>query len=385
MRRALIGAMLVAVAGGVLQRPPALAAQETLSLAGRWTLNRTLSQAPREIGFNADWITSGAGGEDSPGTSGGRGRRGSGRAANAGAFPDRPESADDAARMRQLTAEVRTPPASVTITDAPSGITITDDKGQSRTFHPDGREEVLHIGDVPLPTTTRWDADHLVILYAVEAGRQLRYTISRITSPPQLIVDIKFLEHGRGDEVRRVYEPAGTGAPTPPSAPAAAESFADVPLAARPSGDRVPQQTFNQKPDAELRGITSLGLVVESLSAQATACGLTQETLEKAATKTLTDAGLKVLRNSDEDTYIYVEVITTKLSSGLCVSRYDASLYTHTTTKLSYQETPVLVQVSLLHQGGIAGGSPAAHGQSVAQGLTQYIEQFAARIRAANK
>jgi len=121
------------------------------------------------------------------------------------------------------------------------------------------------------------------------------------------------------------------------------------------------------------------------LSAQATACGLTQETLEKAATKTLTDAGLKVLRNSDEDTYIYVEVITTKLSSGLCVSRYDASLYTHTTTKLSYQETPVLVQVSLLHQGGIAGGSPAAHGQSVAQGLTQYIEQFAARIRAANK
>jgi hypothetical protein len=69
----------------------------------------------------------------------------------------------------------------------------------------------------------------------------------------------------------------------------------------------------------------------------------------------------------------------------LCVSRYDASLYTHTTTKLSYQETPVLVQVSLLHQGGIAGGAPAAHAQAVVRGVTQYIEQFAARIRAANR
>ena len=55
---------------------------------------------------------------------------------------------------------------------------------------------------------------------------------------------------------------------------------------------------------------------------------------------------MRVLRNSDKDTYVYV--ITTSLSTGLCVSQYDAFLYTHTTAKLSYQETPVLVQVSLL-------------------------------------
>jgi hypothetical protein len=158
-----------------------------------------------------------------------------------------------------------------------------------------------------------------------------------------------------------------------------------VPLAARPSGDRAQPQTFNQKPDAELKGLSTLGVVVETLSSQATACGLSQETLETAASKTLSDAGFKILRNSDEDTYLYVDVITTRLPSGLCVSRYDASLYTHTTTKLTYQESPVLVQVSLLHQGGIAGGAPAAHAEGVLKGLQQYIDQFATRIRAANK
>lgn len=142
---------------------------------------------------------------------------------------------------------------------------------------------------------------------------------------------------------------------------------------------------FNQKPGAELKGLTKLGIVVEDLSPQAAACGLSQGTLEAAVSKRLSDAGFKVLRNSDEDTYVYVNVITTSLSTGLCVSRYDAFLYTHTTAKLSYQETPVLVEVSLLHKGGIAGGASAAHAEGVLRGVQEYVDQFATRIRDANK
>jgi hypothetical protein len=104
------------------------------------------------------------------------------------------------------------------------------------------------------------------------------------------------------------------------------------------------------------------------LSPQAAACGLSQGTLETAVSKRLSDAGFKILRNSDEDTYVYVNVITTSLPTGFCVSRYDVFLYTYTTAKLSYQETPVLVQVSLLHKGGIAGGAPAAHAEGVLRG-----------------
>jgi hypothetical protein len=144
-------------------------------------------------------------------------------------------------------------------------------------------------------------------------------------------------------------------------------------------------QTFNQQPGAELKGLTKLGSVVEDLSPQAVACGLNQSNLETSVSKRLSDAGFKVLRNSDEDSYVYVNIITTSLSTGLCVSRYDVILYTHTTAKLSYQQTPVLVEVSLLHKGGIAGGAPAAHAESVLRGVMEYIDQFTMRIRDANK
>ena len=73
------------------------------------------------------------------------------------------------------------------------------------------------------------------------------------------------------------------------------------------------------------------------------------------------------------------------MSTGLCVSRYDAFLFTHTTAKLSYQETPVLVQVSLLHKGGIAGGASATHAAGVLRGVQEYVDQFSTRIRDANK
>ena len=156
------------------------------------------------------------------------------------------------------------------------------------------------------------------------------------------------------------------------------------------SGDRTLGQPFNQQPDAELKGLTKMGVVVEDLSAAAAACGLNQTTLETAVSKHLTDAGFKVLRNTDEDTYVYVNIITTTTSTttasaGLCVSRYDVFLYTHTTARLSYQDTPVLVQVSLLHKGGLAGGAPAAHADGVLKGVQEYVDQFATRVRAANK
>lgn len=139
-----------------------------------------------------------------------------------------------------------------------------------------------------------------------------------------------------------------------------------------------------QKLDAELNGITTVGVVVEDLSSQAAACGLKQEAIEAAASKILTDSGLKVVRNSDNDTYVYLNVQTTSVPPGLCVSRYDAYLYTHTTAKLSYQVSPVLVQVSLIHEGGLAGGSAATHGTNLVKSLMQYVDQIGARIRRAN-
>ena len=125
--------------------------------------------------------------------------------------------------MQQLTAEVRNPSAHLTIVETPTAVTITDDRGQSRTFHPDGKEEVLQLDGVPVGVTAKREAGRLVVLYKVEQGRELRYTYSRAASPPQLVVDVQFIERGGGDEVRRIYEPASatetlaaaTAAPSP--------------------------------------------------------------------------------------------------------------------------------------------------------------------------
>ena len=99
----------------------------------------------------------------------------------------------------------------------------------------------------------------------------------------------------------------------------------------------------------------------------------------------LKSAGFTVLMNTDEDSYVYVNVITGSLSTGSCVSRFDVTVYTHTTARLTYQPSPVLVQVSLLHKGGISGGASAGHAATVVKTVSEYLDEFITRIKAANK
>jgi len=370
-------------------------AQNASDLAGRWTLNNALTSGPREIGFGVDWVLPAApGAAPSGGQSGGGGRRGgrggggsSGRSGGSEMYPLHPESEADARRLSQLTAEAREPSTHLVIVDTPSAVTMTNDRGKARTFHPDSRDEVLQLEDgVDVSANTKRDAGRLIVLYQVEEGRQLRYTYSRNATPAQLIVNIAFVGRGGGDEVKRVYEPSRPDEPMTAPAPTATGAGSGlVPATGSVTAAGAQQAPLNQGPDAELKGLTTLGVVVEGLSQQATACGLKQEALEAAVTKHLTDAGFKVPRNTDEDSYVYINVMTASLSNGYCVSRYDATITTHTTTTLSYQKAPVLVEVSLLHKGGIAGGAPAVHADGVVKGLLDYLDGFITRIRDANK
>ena len=54
----------------------------------------------------------------------------------------------------------------------------------------------------------------------------------------------------------------------------------------------------------------------------------------------------EVLRNTDEDTYLYIRVVTAATTSGTCFSRYDAIVYSYTAATMSYGSRPALVQVS---------------------------------------
>jgi hypothetical protein len=377
----------LAAAAALALLPDSAGAQAASPLAGAWTLNRSLSEMPREIGFDVNWFPPPAterGGATSGGGRGGRrGSAGSGAAGSTGPFSQRPESYDEARRVQLLTTEARNPPPRLTIVDTPAAVTMTNDLGQSRVLHPNVRDESIDVEGVRLIANTRRDGERLVVDYLVEKDREVRYTYSRSATPPQLVVEVEFLERGSGDKARRIYEPTVAVETPPPPSPSRPAADAGRPASPAPASSA--QETFDARPGAELRGLKTLGVLVEELSTQAVSCGLNHDALEAAVSKRLADGGFIVRRNSDDDTYVYVNVMTTTLSNGTCVSRYDAFLYTHATANLSYRDRPVLVQVSLMHRGGMGSSVAMSHAAAVTRGLEDYVGLFVAQIRDANK
>jgi hypothetical protein len=380
----LVVAWVAAVAG---QGKPA--APAPVDLDGTWKLNRGLSQFPSDLGFGMDVIGGGRTTITDPGRGGG------GQSMSPGLAVGRPASREEAMNSRQLVDEVRNPPEQLTIAEGAGAIVVTADGGRSRTYYPDGREAFTPLEAAPVATVSRWEGSRLIIRYKVEPGREVRYTVSRKSSPSQLVVQVELVERGGRDLAVRIYEPEGPAAPAPvvplpsqrPPAARAQQTPADsarpsfvpaVPGAAAPAG-------LDQRPGAEFKGLTSLGLVVEDLGQEAVSCGFQQDAIEAAAAKSLSGAGLKVVRNTDEDTYLYVHVITLATTTGYCISRYDVSLFSNTTATLTYGSRPVLVQASLLHKGGITGSGTKGHGDTVMRTIIQYVDQFAAQVRDANK
>ena len=401
MTSSIRAAVLAAACMLGLLTPAAARSQDSGNLTGRWVLNRNQSQVDKEVGFNPDWLIAGvrsAQRESGGGGGGGRGRRGSGGGQQGDVAAPR-ESEEDARRAQQLSAEARTPSPHLTIVDTRGTVTITDADDVSRTLHTDGNDDYLQVRGLPITAVTVRDSGQVVVRYKVEQGRELRYTYSREAAGPRLTVDIQFVERGGvADTVRRVYDLIGPEDPFPttPDVQSKTDSGANAAVPAVPpaaglrgaapaaSPEGAPLMPSNQQPDAELRGLTRLGIVIEALSAQAASCGLTQAALEAAVAGKLKSAGFTVLMNTDEDSYVYVNVITGSLSTGSCVSRFDVTVYTHTNARLTYQPSPVLVQVSLLHKGGISGGAAAGHSAAVVKAVSEYLAEFITRIKAAN-
>lgn len=397
---AVVAALAVAGMSGWLT-----AAQARAEFAGRWTFAPGLSRIPKDLGFGMDMLAGAT--PDADERLGGTG------------FPAMQtyrESADDAARRTRLVDEVQNPPLHLSITETADAVTIDNERTQPRTLHTDGRTDAQAIGPIGVSSSARWEGSRLEVRYRVQQNRELLYTYARTENPPRLVVDVKLVERNGHDSATLVYEPAKPGEPREPErkpippAPAGKPSAVPPagpgeggfpqgaerpgapgnqgPLGQFPPGQQAParpQAPVLQGPDATLRGLTSVGLVVEELRPQAAACGLTRGPIEAAVLKALTDVGLKVARDSDEDTYVYVDIITTSTSAGLCVSRYDVSLFANATATLSHQTATSLVQAVLLHDGGIAGGTAAVHAETVLKNVKQVAENFASRIKAANK
>ena len=372
-------AALAAVAASAL--PSAAQSQTSSPLNGVWTLNRSLSQFPKEFGFTLDVSAASEEGPSPSGASGGGrgGRRGGGSRTSGGPIAGPRESYEDNQRVQLMTSEARTPPVRLMIVDNGAAVTITNELGQARTIHPNGRQEPVEIQGVVFMTTSRRDGDNVIADFQVERDREVRYTYSATGTPRHLSVDVELLERGTGQKATRVYD-SGTSA----DEGVAANRLSGVP-AVPAAANEAPRENFDQRPGAEFKGLRNVGVLVEDLGPEAQACGLKRDVIEDALSRRLTAGGLSVRRNSDEDTYVYVNIITTATPNGSCVSRYDAFLYTHATAKLTYRDQPVLVQVSLMHRGGIGSSAAASHAAAVSHGLEGYVDLFVSQIRDANK
>jgi hypothetical protein len=359
LRTPISAIVVVAVLSG-----PQLSAQNPTDLAGTWTLNRQLSQFPREVGFSASFLPT----EPTAGVD-----RSNRRGAQS-------ETQEDSTRVRFLTDEVRLPPDRLTIEVTPAIVTITPDPGAARSVQAGLRDQPVKVGPVTAITNTSWDSGRLTIAYNAGNSRVLRYTYSVGQTPGTLAVDVDFIEGGRsGDRVRRVYDKAAANpAPSTTTAPRGVDPPGSSPASSSPAA-------LDQRPDAPLKGLMRLGVVVEGIGSDAAKCGLKQEAFETAVTQRLTDAGFRIVRDTDDDTYLYVNINTVTASNALCVSRYDVTLYSHAAAPLTHTASPVLLQVELLHKGGLSGGGPAVHADGVLKSVLEYVDQFSTRIRNANR
>lgn len=212
----MLACLVVALAGVVVAHARAV---EHPDLSGTWKLNGGNSDMPAEVGFDPDWQdtepksgrrSGGGGGGRSSGGGGGRGggrsSGSSGGSSSIGAIAPRFESEEDSRKIRELVAEVKNPPASMTIIQTDAAITIADANGRTRTFHPTGKEETLRLEAGPIGVVSRWELTELVIRYRVEKDRELRHTFARTAGARQLLVTTQFAERGRGQIIKRVYD-----------------------------------------------------------------------------------------------------------------------------------------------------------------------------------
>ena len=182
-------------------------------LSGTWTLNRSLSEFPHEVGFDPDWHDADPTGQAGTGrSSAGRGGRAGGRGSGGGesnrtgSVSPIFESEDDSRKSRELVHEIKEPATTLTISQTEFAVTMVDAGGRTRTFHTSGKEDRVELDAGPLGAIAKWENAQLVIRLLVEKNRELRYRYSRDPKSPHLLVEIQFADHGRGALIRRTYD-----------------------------------------------------------------------------------------------------------------------------------------------------------------------------------
>jgi hypothetical protein len=190
--------------------PPPAAAEARPDLSGNWSLDRSISNDPSQVNFEARPDNRS---QRTSGFSGGSRRRG-GFGGSGGSRPDSPDAAaastpDERARLQTLTDLLRTASASLVISHHDPSFVINDAQNHTQFFKTDGSMDEHQLGSVTLTSTTHWEGSRLITAYALSSRQQLVCTYTLLPATKQLVLrvrrDITEVQRGTGPELKLVY------------------------------------------------------------------------------------------------------------------------------------------------------------------------------------
>ena len=348
------------------------------TIAGAWVLNPALTQRPEEIGFTPEWARA----QGSGGT-----RRG-GPGSGGGAMGVPASSRERERQHARGAAHRRCADTALTTHHHPEGHRHRD-RGRSgaRAHLPsrrasrvtdDRHRATAHYGTVgwaqPRRGLRRRDRP-AATLHVHVVGRS--HAVASEHSVPRA---------GReGDEVRLTYEPAGAHERGIVSGvPGGARRAVSVSIAAAWRTGGRGAICASSAAAARIRAARSDHDRHGRRGSERGRQGVRARSGEDQNFDRAHPGGcrFKTERFGNEETYLFLSVVTSRLPDGLCVSRYDASLVTRQ-RDVSVPEGSVAVPVQLLHEGGLARGSPASHASAVMDALVKSASRFVSQIRAA--
>ena len=203
-----VGVLIAAV----VLTPCALVAQSqkpATSLAGGWTRNQDLSDAPAERGQQGD--DSGQSGGRNRGGGGGGGRRGGGFGGGGGGRggmgrggnPVQPMNPDELARMRDAMRDITNPSDHLVITQTESMLVVTGADGRTTRLSPDGKK--IKDENTKVERKTKWDGGKLVSEISGLGPGKMTQTFAVDPEGKQLRITV-LMEGGRSKEPRTVTQ-----------------------------------------------------------------------------------------------------------------------------------------------------------------------------------
>jgi hypothetical protein len=215
--RSLFSIGLLAAAVACLPGTPAAqekaSAAPGASIAGGWSRNKDLSDAPPGSGQDGDGSSRGRG-DGSGGGGGGRRRGGGGGGGGFGGggfgrggggrpMPSAPANPDEVARMRDAMRDVVNPGDHLVITQTESMVVLTGVDGRTTRLSPDGKK--IKDDNTKVERKTKWDGGKLVSEINGLGSGKMTQTFTVDPDAKQLRITV-VMEGGRSNQPRTVTQ-----------------------------------------------------------------------------------------------------------------------------------------------------------------------------------